>query len=116
MAPETTAEWIGDSTYRPFNEAGARWPRKPEGGRNPYASNFPSMRPGQDGPGNSRGRLQRPQRTPAFNEAGARWPRKHNPTNVVALKKEEPSMRPGQDGPGNSRYSWPWILTLPLLQ
>ena len=38
--------------------------------------NRPSMRPGQDGPGNSAGVRRRWCSIVTFNEAGARWPRK----------------------------------------
>ena len=53
MAPETGALSIGvPETRTAFNEAGARWPRKPT-----------RARPRCTGTG-------------TFNEAGARWPRK----------------------------------------
>ena len=38
---------------------------------------FPSMRPGQDGPGNWSAWTTVVESAAAFNEAGARWPRKH---------------------------------------
>ena len=54
MAPEAVAErWAGRRHRRRFNEAGARWPRKP---LPEYTLMLVIAR---------------------FNEAGARWPRKH---------------------------------------
>ena len=61
----------------------------------------PSMRPGQDGPGNLLSRFATTCRLHAFNEAGARWPRKRQRTMRRSQELLVPSMRPGQDGPGN---------------
>ena len=61
----------------------------------------PSMRPGQDGPGNGATGWTPWSGDGAFNEAGARWPRKPVRAYQRAVLVVRPSMRPGQDGPGN---------------
>ena len=65
-----------------------------------HAVLLPSMRPGQDGPGNPAIRDELPGQLQPFNEAGARWPRKQRQPAHPAPQRL-PSMRPGQDGPGN---------------
>ena len=53
MAPETRPEGPGRAAGKgSFNEAGARWPRKLLRRCFQVNDGTPSMRPGQDGPGN----------------------------------------------------------------
>ena len=63
---------------RSFNEAGATTPRKQSAqGTDGSNQGAPSMRPGQQRPGNVERKGRRWEASQAFNEAGATTPRKH---------------------------------------
>ena len=84
MAPETRAVVMEreppgrDPSMRPGQDG----PGNPGHPADSARVQPPSMRPGQDGPGNGCGQYGDADDGAAFNEAGARWPRKHVRKNL----------------------------------
>ena len=98
-ATRSTRRWLAG----PFNEAGATRPRKRQGERRRghAGRRGPSMRPGQQGPGNvTREDTMAEAETPSM-RPGQQGPGNGGGGLEPAEKYGGPSMRPGQQGPGN---------------